>query len=244
MTTSDAPPDLPPLDQLRHLTVESAWAALFHAGYPNQFIANLQVIHPDLTMVGRARTLRYLPLRPDLEAQMKQKLGGRVLQAVAADQSDPGDVLVVDAFGCIDAGVAGDIILTRFLHRGGAGVVVDGALRDLSFLRQLKLPLYVRGTHAAASYREIVAVDHQVPVQIAGVTVMPGDYLLGDAEGVLVIPPPMLDPVIAQAADTDRLESFLRTKIEQGAPLEGTYPPNEATRAQYDRHRQRPSTGG
>ena len=185
-------------------------------------------------MAGRARTLRYVPLRPDLESQTKQRLAGRVLQAVAADESQPGDVLVVDAFGCVDAGFAGDIILSRFHHQGGAGVVVEGAVRDLSVLRQMQLPLYVRGSHAAASYRQIIAVDHQVPVHVAGVAVMPGDYLLGDAEGVLAIPTLMVERVLAEAEEIDRLEIFLRAKIEQGSPLAGTYPPDDTTRAEYD----------
>lgn len=237
MSTADPPPDLPLFNRLRNLTVEAAWAALFHAGYTNQFIANLHVIHPELVMAGRARTLRYVPLRPDLESQTKQRLAGRALQAVAADESQPGDVLVVDAFGCINAGFAGDIILSRFHHQGGAGVVVEGAVRDLSFLRELKLPLYTRGSHAAASYRQIIAVDHQVPVQVAGVTVLPGDYLLGDAEGVLVIPTLMVERVLAEAEEIDRLETFLRAKIQRGSPLAGTYPPNDSTRAEYERTR-------
>jgi regulator of RNase E activity RraA len=224
------------LGRLREISVEAGWAALVERGYPNCFIGGLQVVHPDVPMVGRARTLRYVPFRQDLAAQVERE--GPQLNKRAVEECAAGDVLVVDAFGTCDAGFAGDIVLTRFVRRGGAGVVVDGSIRDLTFLRKIALPVYTRATHAAASTERIIGVEQNVPVQIAGVAVLPGDYLLGDAEGVLVIPAGLAEEIVATAAATDDKEIFIRKKLEQGATLYDAYPPNEAILNEYRQSKQ------
>src|SRR5262245_39478262 len=114
------------LERLREVNLESVWAELQGLGYVNQFMADLQVLRPDLKMVGRARTVRFLPLRPDLAKART----GPALNSRAAEETEPGDILVVDACGVRHAGFLGDVIATRFLVRGGAGMVVDGAIRD------------------------------------------------------------------------------------------------------------------
>lgn len=226
----------PLLEKLRAVTVEAVWAALQDRGYENCFIGNLTVVHPDLTMVGRARTLRYVPYRPDLEEELLRQ-SPHALNKIAVEDSQPGDVLVVDAFGRIDAAFAGDIILGRFFHKHGAGVVVEGAVRDLTFLRSINLPLYTRAAHAAASTGRLLGLEQQVPVHVAGVCVRPGDFLLGDSEGVVVIPAGLAEEVIAEAAALDEKEVFLRSKIEQGATLRETYPPNAEIQAEYEKTR-------
>ena len=111
--------------------------------------------------------------------------------------------------------------------------------RDLSVLRQMPMSLYIRGAHAAASGRRIVAVDRNIPVRCGDVTVLPGDILLGDAEGVLVIPRSVAEQVTSEAAATDDRELFLRRKIEQGASIYGIYPPNEAALREYEEQRRK-----
>jgi regulator of RNase E activity RraA len=226
-------------ERLRHVALDSAWGSLARLGYGDQFIGGLHVIRPERVMVGRATTLRYVPIRKDLAEAMRAR--GHALNGVAAEEAEPGDVLVVDSGGCVEAGFLGDNIAARFIYRGGVGIVCDGAIRDLHVLREMPISLYIRGAHAAASGRRIVAVDRNVPVRCGGVTVLPGDILLGDAEGVLVIPRALAEQVAAEAAATDDKELFLRRKLEQGASIYGVYPPNEATLKEYEEYRRNQS---
>jgi 5-oxopent-3-ene-1,2,5-tricarboxylate decarboxylase/2-hydroxyhepta-2,4-diene-1,7-dioate isomerase len=219
------------LERLRGVNLESVYDALNRLGYVNQFMADLRVLRPDLKMVGRARTLRFLPSRPDL---VKSR-SGPALNARAAEETEPGDILVVDIAGIRHAGFLGDVIATRFLTRGGAGIVVDGAIRDWGVLCEMPLPLYVRATHASGTGPHIVGVDYQVPVQCGGVTVIPGDLLLGDPEGVVVLPRALAEEVLASAESTDAKERFLRRKMEEeGLSVYECYPPSAAILAAFE----------
>jgi 5-oxopent-3-ene-1,2,5-tricarboxylate decarboxylase / 2-hydroxyhepta-2,4-diene-1,7-dioate isomerase len=137
------------LERLREVNLESIYDALRPLGYTNQFMADLRVMRPDLKMAGRARTLRFLPWRPDLAERYRAE--GPSLNARAAEETEPGDILVVDIAGLRHAGFLGDVIVTRFLKRGGAGIVVDGAIRDWGVLCEMALPVYCRATHASGT---------------------------------------------------------------------------------------------
>jgi regulator of RNase E activity RraA len=224
--------------KLKAANIESAWAALVGLGFPDTFINSLICIRPDLKMVGRARTLRYIPLRRDVQQMIKLP----PLNTKSAEESEPGDIIVVDAHGCVEAGFTGDVVTTRFLVRGGAGMVVDGAVRDLHVIRQMDMPLYIKGAHAAASGRAIMGADYQVPIQCGGVTVIPGDILLGDSEGILVIPANLAEEVAEKALATDHKENFLRSVLEKGKrTIYETYPPNAEVQAEYEAHKKRES---
>jgi 5-oxopent-3-ene-1,2,5-tricarboxylate decarboxylase / 2-hydroxyhepta-2,4-diene-1,7-dioate isomerase len=218
-------------EKLRRCTLDSVWNGLAARGYGDQFVGGLRVIQPDRVMVGRALTLRLMPKRPDLEERARAE--GPYLVARAVMQTRPGDVMVVDAGGCVEAGFIGDILVAGFLARGGAGIVCDGAVRDLSYLRTLALPLYTRGAHASAVGRRLLGLDLNIPVRIADVTVLPGDVLMGDAEGVLVIPSALAEAVADEALATDAKEEFIREKLAQGVPITEAYPPSEAILAEY-----------
>jgi len=222
------PPELNPAgrglwEKLRAASLDSLWTALDERGYPDQFLEGLRVIRPDLKMVGRAVTLRYLPARPDLAAEMQAK--GPMIVVQAAEATHPGDVLVVDCGGCTEAGFIGDLIAARFVAQGGVGIVVDGSVRDLATLLEMPLALYVRDVHAAMSKRRLVGVDWNVPIRCANVTVRPGDLMVGDAEGVLAIPAALASEVADAALALDGLENYLRQQyLEAGRSLLGTYP--------------------
>jgi 5-oxopent-3-ene-1,2,5-tricarboxylate decarboxylase/2-hydroxyhepta-2,4-diene-1,7-dioate isomerase len=218
-------------DKLRRCTLDSVWNGLTARGFGDQFIGGLRVIQPDKVMVGRALTLRFLPRRPDLDKRVAAE--GPYLVSRAVTQTRPGDVMVVDMGGCVEAGFIGDVLVSAFLVQGGAGVVCDGAVRDLSFLRTLDLPLYIRGAHASAISRRLCGVDLNIPVRIVDVTVLPGDILMGDAEGVLVIPADLAETVADEALATDAKEAFLREKLAQGVPVTQAYPPSEAILKEY-----------
>jgi 5-oxopent-3-ene-1,2,5-tricarboxylate decarboxylase / 2-hydroxyhepta-2,4-diene-1,7-dioate isomerase len=227
--------------KLRRCTLDSVWNGLSARGYGDQFIGGLQVIHPDRVMVGRARTLRLMPKRPDLEERVKSE--GPYLVARAVMQTEPGDIMVVDAGGCVEAGFIGDILVAGFMARGGSGILCDGAVRDLSYLRTVDLPLYTRGAHASGVGRRLVGLDLNIPVRIAEVTVLPGDVLMGDAEGVLAIPAELAEAVADEALATDEKEAFLREKLAQGVSIVEAYPPSEAIMQEYRARRLSGGTG-
>ena len=220
------------LNKLRSISMEAAWAVLYERGFQNCFISGLEVLQPERIMVGRARTMRYVPFRPDLASELEPE--GPQLHKEVVEQSKQDDILVVDSFGCRTAGFAGDIILTRFVKRGGSGVTVDGSVRDLSFLKQIQLPVYTRATHAAYSLNQIIALEENIPVQIDGVCVLPGDYLFGDGEGVLVIPQNIITDILEEASDIDRKERFIRSKLESGASLQEAYPLNDKLLTEFE----------
>lgn len=222
------------LERLGKVNLEPVWEALCRRGYVNQFSAGLRVFRPDLKLVGRARTLRYLPLRPDLP----QVSARPALNARAAEETEPGDILVVDIGGLRHAGFLGDVIVTRFLKRGGAGILVDGAVRDWGVLSQMPLPLYARAAHASGTGLHIVGVDYQAPVNCGGVTVIPGDLILGDAEGFVVLPRALAEEVLTEAEATDDKEQFLRRKMEEeDVSVYECYPPSERILAEWEASR-------
>jgi regulator of RNase E activity RraA len=222
------------LERLAKVNLESVWDGLMRRGYVNQFSAELRVFRPDLKLVGRARTLRYLPLRPDLPA-----VGARPsLNARSAEETEPGDILVVDIGGLTSAGFLGDVIVTRFLLRGGKGLLVDGAVRDWGVLCEMPLPLYARGLHASGTGNHILGVDYQVPVNCGGVTILPGDLILGDPEGFIVLPVALAEEVLAEAEETDAKERFLRRKMEdEGLSIYECYPPSAKVLAEWEAKR-------
>jgi 5-oxopent-3-ene-1,2,5-tricarboxylate decarboxylase/2-hydroxyhepta-2,4-diene-1,7-dioate isomerase len=222
------------LERLETVNLESVWDGLMKRGYVNQFSAALTVYRPDLKLVGRARTLRYLPMRPDLPSLSTRP----ALNARAAEETQPGDVLVVDIGGLTHAGLLGDVIATRFLLRGGRGMLIDGALRDWGVLREMPLPIYARGLHASGTGNHITGAEYQVPVNCGGVTVLPGDLLLGDPEGFIVLPLALAEEVIAEAETTDAKECFLRKKMEdEDLSLYECYPPSAKILAEWEASR-------
>jgi len=182
---------------------------------------------------GRAVTLRCLPTRADVAKELAA-VRGQTLHFRAYETIDAGQVLVIDARGDIDAAVGGDLLVARLQARGARALVTDGAIRDLPGVREVGLPVYTKGVQAATFNENHIPVDLNVPVQCSGVLIRPGDILVGDEEGVLVIPTEMAAQVAEAAAENERMDSFLMMKIKAGAPLAGTFPAGEQTRAEYE----------
>lgn len=232
------PEDEALFSRLARATVDSLWAILDDFSLPDQFVNQLTCIHPDLKMVGRAITMRYLPRREDLVqgalANAAWSLNKRVV-----DATRPGDVLVIDAGGETGGGCLGDLILSRFAVRGGAGLICDGAIRDLSIIKEMRVPLYLRGCHAAAYGRVLMAADADIPVRISGVTVVPGDIVVGDLQGFLVIPSHIAEEVANKALALDHEEEFQRRRILEDRDLKvsDAYPMNEKLRAEYEEYK-------
>ena len=223
------------LDTLKRLSqVPTATLAtqLFKVGFRHTYLAGVTPINPGRRMVGEAATVRFVPAREDL-ASFDAVATSEYPQRKAIDEIAPGQVLVMDCRGIAAAAAAGDILVARLQARGAAGLVADGGIRDYAAVQRLGLPVYALGPSAPAHVARHIAVDTNVPIGCAEVLVMPGDLMVGDAEGVVCIPRQVAETVAAQGLEQEQLEAFLLEKVKGGAALPGTYPPNESTLAEY-----------
>jgi regulator of RNase E activity RraA len=196
------------------------------------FITGAKPLAPEMRMVGQAFTLRYIPSREDLDYNLVFD-NLRDPQRLAIERLGPRDVLVIDARGDERAGVMGDILAMRAKVRGAVGLVTDGCFRDSPAIARVGLAAYARSMHAATNKTVHRPIDFQTPIGCGGVAVYPGDILVGDGEGVVVIPRPLADTVAREAALQEHREEFIQAKIRAGAGLVGTYPMDEATQAEY-----------
>jgi regulator of RNase E activity RraA len=196
----------------------------------------IRPVTPTTRFAGRARTLRALPTRPDIvEAQRAGRLPNAHRQSL--DEPQPGDVLVIDARGITDAAVMGDVLCTRFKTAGGVAVVTDGCVRDLPGLVRLEFPIFAAGVHAATFGNRHVGMDVGLPVACGGVLVMPGDLIVGDEEGVVVVPAHLEQQVADLARTQDDMDNFSIEKITSGVPLKRAYPLDSELRAEFERTR-------
>jgi 5-oxopent-3-ene-1,2,5-tricarboxylate decarboxylase/2-hydroxyhepta-2,4-diene-1,7-dioate isomerase len=229
------PEDRVLFDKLMRVGLESAWSLVTAEGYPQNFINELSPLKANTRMVGRARTMRYLPNRKDVRDKLYA--AGPQLNYKSAEEAQPGDVLVFDAGGETRAGVSGGVTTIRFLVRGGAGLVIDGAMRDVPELERMPIQTYMRRGHASSVSPLMMSVDYQVPVRIGSVTVIPGDILVGESTGILVIPAAIVEKVVSKALEHDEQEEFQRELLLKGESIVGVYPMNDATRKRFEEWR-------
>jgi len=181
--------------------------------------------------VGPAFTLRFVPYREDLAnpAAWSSPTSTR-----AAIEAMPADVMVVaDAMGDRNAGIFGDILCARMVQRGVAGLVTDGVLRDLAGVKSTGLPVWATGAAAPPSVASLHFVGWNEPVACGGVAVMPGDIVVADDDGAVVIPADLVEEVAAAAAEQEAMEEWIMDEVNGGAALPGLYPPNEENVARY-----------
>ena len=223
------------LEKLKAVSTATAWAFLVRKGIRKPFLLGVRPlsIGEVFPMVGRARTLRYMPLREDLLPYLREA-GTENPQRAAIEHVEPGDVFVVDAMGSLEAGTMGDILASRIKKRGATGIVADGCVRDSPYIKRMGIPVYTRSVHPAANTSALLPQAWDEPIQCGGVAVLPGDVLLGDEEGVVVIPPQLAAELAEEGPEHEALEVFLRQKIEEGYPISEAYPPNERIRAEYE----------
>lgn len=179
---------------------------------------------------GRAATMRYLPLREDLLPRFATT-NPAAPSFDAFDAVPAGAVVVIEAEARAEAGILGGIMAARLVAQGAAAVVCDAGMRDVAELALLDLPVWCRGPAAASSSAGLMLVEHGRPVALGGCTVMPEDWVVGDADGVVVCPAGLWEPALAEVARREALEEDIRTRVAQGAALRGLYPPAEAPRA-------------
>ncbi len=211
---------------------------LFKRGLRNVFVQGIRRMSATReNMVGEAFTLRYIPAREDLDV-MSAFENPEHPQRKAIETVPAGQVLVMDCRRETRAASGGDILLTRLKVRGAAGIVTDGCLRDSDSIAAMDFPVYAAGGSAPLNLVCHHAVDINLPIACGGVAVFPGDVLVGDAEGVVVIPRHMADEVARDALEQETMEEFVLGEIASGRPLPGTYPPNAEALARYREWRQ------
>jgi 5-oxopent-3-ene-1,2,5-tricarboxylate decarboxylase / 2-hydroxyhepta-2,4-diene-1,7-dioate isomerase len=216
---------------LRRVSAATLTAQLLRRGIRNTFIKGLRPTRPDLRMVGRAMTLRYVPLREDIVAADVAELNA---QKRAVETIGPGEVLVIEARGELGAGTIGDILALRALRRGAAGIVTDGGLRDTPAVAGLDIPTYYATSHASQLGIAHYPLDVGVPVACGGVLVMPGDVIVGDAEGAVVVPIALAEEVARDALEQEEREEFAAERVDAGESIRGIYPLSEARRAEFE----------
>ncbi len=216
---------------LMEISVATLASQLRKRGYNGFFVDGARPTRPDLKLVGTARTLRYLPLREDLAPEHS---GGMNAQKRAVESVRPGEVLVMDARREADAGTLGDILALRAHRRGAAGIVTDGGLRDSAAVAALDIPVYSGSVHPAVLGRRHLPWDTDVPIACGNALVRPGDVLVGDADGVLVLPPRLLPELIADAREQELQEEFITERVAEGAAIEGLYPLGPNWHAEYE----------
>lgn len=206
---------------------------LLKRGFRNVYMENVRPLDADTPrLVGEAFTVRYIPAREDLATLAV--LGDRDYpQRKAVESIGPGQVLVSDCRGLPYVGSSGDILMTRMQVRGAAGFVSDGAVRDAREIAKLGFPVYCAGPASPANVTRHHAVGLGEPIACGGVAVFPGDVLVGDGDGIVVLPRDIADEVARDAEEQDRLERFVIAEVRAGKSIFGVYPPNEATLARY-----------
>ena len=220
-------------DLLRRPSTATLTTVLSKNNLWNTFMTGVQPLAPGKRMVGQAFTLRYIPAREDLDYNLVFD-NATDPQRVASERVGPRDVLVIDARGDERAGTMGNILATRMVARGAVGIVTDGCYRDSPSIAAMDISSYARSPHAATNKTIHHPVDMQIPIGCGGVAVYPGDVLVGDDEGVVVIPRAIAPNVARQAAAQEHVEPFILSKIQGGAELMGTYPADDKTKAEYE----------
>jgi 5-oxopent-3-ene-1,2,5-tricarboxylate decarboxylase / 2-hydroxyhepta-2,4-diene-1,7-dioate isomerase len=216
---------------LRSVSTATLTSQLCKRGMSGCILDELCATRPQERFAGFARTVRYLPLREDLVAE---RSAGFNAQKQAVETVQPGDVLVISARGERNAGTIGDILARRASMRGAVGIVTDGALRDGAAVAALHIPVFSASRHPAPLGRHHVPWDVDVAIDCAGALVEPGDLVVGDGDGVVVLPPDHVAELVGAAVAQEREERFILEQVEGGASVEGLYPMNHEWRARFD----------
>jgi len=238
--TDDIPTVL--TDEIRAQLSSVSTATLTHQlqmrGIRSTFLSGLKPTHPELRLIGRARTLRYVALREDVRLTGP---GERNAQKQVVETVEPGDVVVMEARSVPDAGTIGDIFAMRVHALGGAGVITDGALRDTPAIAAIEMPVYHQSSHAATYGRHHMPYSVDDSITCAGVFVQPGDIVVGDAEGAVVIPHALVAEVAAAAIVQEEVEEFAIERVAAGESTDDLFPLAKERRGEFEEWKARRS---
>ena len=218
---------------LSQISTASIASALLKHGLRNIWIRGaMPIAGGGARSFGTAFTMRFLPMREDLVGPALARLSNSraAIEAMEADS-----FAVIDAMGVTDAGVAGDVLCARMALRGAAGLVTDGAIRDVVGVEETGLPVWSHGTASPAPGNSLTFADWGLPVACGGVTVFPGDLIVADRDGAVVIPQALAEQIVAEAAEIERFDAWVVSKVAAGEELPGLYPPNAENQERYRR---------
>ncbi|XAS66049.1 fumarylacetoacetate hydrolase family protein [Micrococcaceae bacterium Sec5.7] len=216
--------------KLESVATATLSAQLRKRGLNNVSIDGLQSTRPDRKVVGTARTLRYVPNREDL---FKTHGGGFNAQKRAIDSLNEGEILVMEARGEKGTGTVGDILALRAQVNGAAAIITDGGVRDVTAVGALELPTYFANAHPAVLGRRHIPWDVDLTISCGGATVQPGDIIVADADGILVIPPALAEEVADGAISQEAEETYIAEMVGAGHSVDGLYPMNAEWQAKY-----------
>jgi regulator of RNase E activity RraA len=229
-------------EALSTVTTATLTTVLLKRGLRNAWMRNTRPIRPGQPrVVGPAFTLRFIPAREDLATPASW--ASPISTRAAIEAMPEGSIAVVDAMGITDAGIFGDILCERMKFRSVAALITDGALRDIAGVLRTNLPTWCAGVAAPASVAALTFVAWQQPIACGGVAIFPGDIIVADDDGAVVIPAAMLEEVVAEAVEQEAFEAWVVSEVQSGAALPGLYPPNAETKARYQAFRSNSSGG-
>ncbi len=229
-TTRSLDPEV--VDALLNVSTATITTILFKKGLRNVWLRGPKPLRAGQPRrVGRAFTMRFVPAREDLAtpAAWSSPRSTRV----AVEAMPAGSIVVVDAMGITDAGIFGDILCARMAQLGVAALVTDGVVRDMAGVEGSGLPVWCRGTASPAAVASMTFVNWEEAIGCGGVAVFPGDIVVADDDGAVLIPDAYLADVLAAGPEQERLEAWIMRQVEQGTALPGLYPPDEAAMARY-----------
>ena len=216
------------LTRLSQASTATVATLLFKRGYHNAYVQGVAPLAAGKrTLVGPAYTLRYIPARPDTDPIVAFRELDHP-QRVAIEECPEGAVLVMDCRGDASAASAGSILLTRLQVRGAAGVVTDGGIRDAAGAAVLEMPVFAAKPSAPTNLTKHHAVDIGRPIACGGVAVYPGDIVLGDGDGVMIIPRHLADEIAEESVEMELFEAFVLEEVNRGVPIRGLYPPTDS----------------
>lgn len=228
--------DLSLIDGLASVSAATAAAKMNSLGISHSWVRGPEPLERGRRAVGSALTLQFMPKREDVSNGLSQEYAERetalwaVLEAV-----QPGDVLVIQAYGSVQTGCLGDMLVRYFKRQGGAGIVVDGRIRDAVRVRELGVPLWCTGTTPNyASQTELFPWAYDVPVAVGGALCLPGDIVIADDDGPVIVPRRMAPELVTDGTEHEDWESFSRWRIDQGGRLSDYYPLSDRSRGEYE----------
>jgi regulator of RNase E activity RraA len=219
-------------ETLRGVSTATLTTVLLKKGLRNVWMRGTRPIRPGQPrLVGEAFTLRFVPAREDVATPASW--AAPISTRAAIEAMPAGCIAVVDAMGVRDAGIFGDILCARMVQRGVAGLVTDGVVRDAAGVLSTGLPVWCDGVAAPPSVAGLTFVGWQDPIGCGGVAVFPGDIVVADDDGAVLIPQALLEAVLAEAPEQERMEAWIMDEVGRGVPLPGLYPMNAETASRY-----------
>lgn len=229
---TSATPDARMMEVLRSVSTATLTTLMLKQGLRNVWLRGTRPLAPGQDRIaGRAFTLRFIPMREDLATPAAWS--APISTRTAVEAMPAGCVAVIASGGCDDAGVYGDILCARMRQRGVAGLVTDGAVRDLEGIVATGLPIWAQGVAAPPAVTGMTFVNWQEPIGCGGVAIYPDDVIVADGDGAIVVPKAIAELLVAPALEQEDLEAWILSEVLNGAALSGLYPPNPENIARY-----------